>query len=118
MTYKEKAHDIYNQILQGNLLNAFDQYYDDNVVMTEPLGTREGKAACRAHEEQFLSSVQEFHGMEVKKLASDEDSGQVFLEVTMDVTFKDGNRVNMEQVAVQQWEGDKIVHERFYYNNG
>ena len=117
MTYKEKAQDIYNQILQGKLLSAFDQYYDDNVVMTEPLGTREGKAACRTHEEQFLDSVQEFHGMEVKKIASDEDNGSVFLEVVMDVTFKDGNRVNMEQVAVQQWEGDKIVHERFYYQN-
>ena len=117
MTYKEKAQDIYNQILQGNLLGAFDQYYDENVVMTEPMGTSEGKEACRAHEEQFLNSVQEFHGMEVKKLASDEDNGIVFLEVSMDATFKDGNRVNMEQVAVQQWKDDKIVHERFYYQN-
>ena len=117
MTYKEKAQDIYNQLGQGNLLGAFDQYYHENVVMTEPMGTREGKAACRAYEEQFLNSIQEFHGMEVKKLAADEDNAVVFLEVGMDVTFKDGNRVNMEQVAVQQWEGDKIVHERFYYQN-
>ena len=35
----------------------------------------------------------------------------------MDVTFKDGNRVQMEQVAVQKWAGDQIVHERFYYEN-
>ena len=116
MTYKEKAQDIYNLIGQGKLLDAFDKYYGDNVVMTEPRGTREGKATCRSYEEQFLSSVQEFHGMEVKKVGSDEANATSFVESTMDVTFKDGNRVNMEQVAVQQWEGDHIVHERFYYN--
>ncbi|MDN5216642.1 nuclear transport factor 2 family protein [Fulvivirgaceae bacterium BMA12] len=118
MTYKEKAQDIYNQIQQGNILGAFDQYYAENVVMSEPSGTREGKAACRAYEEQFLNSVQEFHGLEVKKIGSDEANGVVFLETAMDVTFKDGNRVNMEQVSVQQWEGDQIVNERFYYQNG
>ena len=35
----------------------------------------------------------------------------------MDITFKDGNRVIMEQVAVQKWENNQIVHERFYYNS-
>ncbi len=49
-------------------------------------------------------------------MAEDTEKGKVFVEVEMDVTFKGGNRVKMEQVAVQQWENDQIVHERFYYN--
>jgi hypothetical protein len=24
----------------------------------------------------------------------------------------------MEEVAVQKWNGDQIIHERFYYNMG
>ena len=115
MTYKEKAQDIYTLIGQGKLLDAFDKYYGENVVMTEPRGTREGKATCRQYEEQFLGMIQEFHGMEVKNVGSDEANATTFVESTMDVTFKDGNRVNMEQIAVQRWEGDHIVHERFYY---
>jgi len=83
--------------------------------MTEPRGTREGKSTCREYEEQFLASVQEFHGMEVKSITSDEDNGIVMHETSMDVTFKDGNRMNMEQVGVQKWQDGKIVHERFYY---
>ncbi len=117
MSYKEKAQDIYHQLQQGKLLDAFDKYYAEQVVMTEPRGTREGKAECRAYEEQFLNSVQEFHSLEINKVGSNEDEATSFVESTMDVTFKDGNRVTMEQVAVQQWEGDHIVHERFYYNN-
>lgn len=116
MTLKEKTQDIYNMIGQGQLLEAFDKYYSENVVMTEPMGTREGKVACREYEEQFLSSIQEFHNMEVKAIASDEENGVVFHETSMDVTFKDGNRVHMEQTGVQRWENGQIVHERFYYS--
>jgi ketosteroid isomerase-like protein len=117
LSYKAKAQDIYNQLGQGNLLNAFDQYYAEDVVMTEPSGTRRGKAECREYEEQFLNNIAEFHNLEVKNLGSDEAAGTTFVESVMDVTFKDGNRAQMEQVAVQQWKGDHITHERFYYNN-
>jgi len=115
MTLREKTEDIYNLIGEGKLLDAFDKYYGENVVITEPRGTWEGKKACRAHEEEFLGMIKEFHGMEVKAITSNEDAGIVMHETSMDVTFQDGNRVNMEQVGVQRWEDGKIVHERFYY---
>jgi len=118
MTLKEKATDLYNMIGQGQLLEGFDKYYAENIVMTEPRGTREGKSECRNYEVQFLNNVKEFHGQDVKNIAADEDKGTVFVEVAMDVTFQDGMRVNMEQVSVQKWENGQIVHERFYYDNG
>ncbi len=117
MSYKEKARDIYNQLQQGQLLSAFDKYYAEDVVMTEPRGTRSGKAECRAYEEQFLNNIEEFHSLEINKVGSDEAAGTSFVESTMDVTFKGGHRAKMEQVAVQQWKEDQIVHERFYYDN-
>ncbi|WP_421985580.1 nuclear transport factor 2 family protein [Roseivirga sp.] len=117
MTYKERTQDIYNMIGRGQLLEAFDKYYANNVVMTEPRGSWEGKDACRAHEVEFLSYVKEFHNLEVKSITSDEENGVVMHETMMDVTFQDGNRAQMEQVGVQKWEGDQIVHERFYYDN-
>ncbi len=115
MTYREKAQHIYDLIAQGQLLEAFDTYYAENIVMTEPRGTREGKAVCREYEIQFLNMVKEFHGMGVTSLTADEANKVTVVENWMEVTFQDGNRVKMEQVAVQRWEGDQIVHERFYY---
>jgi len=117
MTNLERATDLYNQVGQGKILEAFEQYYADGVVMEEPRGSREGKDSCRNYEQQFLDSVQEFHGMEVKSIAEDQANNKVHIEVAMDITFKGGHRVNMEQVAVQKWDNGKIVHERFYYNN-
>jgi hypothetical protein len=61
--------------------------------------------------------VKEFNGLEVRNIASDEENGVVFIETMMDVTFQDGNRVQMEQVSRQQWEDGLVKHERFYYNN-
>ncbi len=114
MTYKEKAQDIYNMMSQGKLLDAFDKYYHENVTMVDGQGKREGKATCRQYEEKFLDSIAEFHGMEVQNIASDEDKGVVFVENSMDVTFKGGDRTTMAQVSVQQWDGDHIKHEVFY----
>ena len=117
MTYQEKATDIYNMIGQGQLLDAFEKYYHENVTMVEPMGSREGKVACREYELQFLNNVQEFHGLDVKNIGSNEDAKTSFVESSMEITFKDGNRVKMDQVAVQRWEGDQIFEERFYYEN-
>ena len=88
-----------------------------NITLTEPTGTRTGKKECREYEEQFLNNIEEFHALEVTNLASDEANAVTFVESTMDVTFKGGQRAKMEQVAVQRWKGDHIVHERFYYND-
>jgi len=78
--------------------------------MTDSNGTREGKVDARVFEVQFVGMIQEVHGMEVKSIVLDEENGIVFHQSAMDVTFKDGNRVQMEQVGVQQWEGDFIVN--------
>lgn len=117
MTYFEKSKDLHDMIMNGQLLEGFDKYYHEDVVMTEPRGTREGKKACREYEEQFLGMIKEFHGMDIKAMAANEETGQVFIESGMDVTFQDGNRANLVQVSVQKWEGDQIVREEFYYDN-
>ena len=118
MTNLEKAKNLCSQVAQGQLMEAFETYYAENVIMEEPKGTREGKDACRKSEEEFMSSVEAFHGMEIKAIAEDTDKEKVLIEVTMDLTFKEGSRVVMEQVSVQKWENGQIVHERFYYNAG
>jgi len=116
MTNLIKSKQLYAQVGKGQLLETFDANYAENIVMEEPSGKREGKASCRQYEEQFLNNVEVFHNLEIKAISEDVDKGKVFVEVSMDITFKGGNRVNIEQVAVQQWEQGQIVHERFYYN--
>ena len=119
MTNLERSQDLHNLMFSGKLLDAFEKYYADNVVMDEPnSGKREGKDANREYEKKFLSMVKEFHDAGVTAIASNEETGKVLIESFMDVTFQDGNRVKMEQVSVQSWKDGQIVHERFYYDRG
>ena len=52
--------------------------------------------------------------MEVTAITKNGEEGKTAVESTMDITFKGGNRVTVEQVATQQWEGNQIVRELFY----
>lgn len=117
MSYLQKAKDLYAMIGQGQLLDAFEKYYAEDVVMVEANGDkREGKAANREFEQQWLSGIQEMHGGGTTAITSDEENGVTMVETWIDCTFKDGNRMKMEEVCVQRWRGDQIYHERFYYN--
>lgn len=115
MSYQEKITDIYEQIARGEAMDAFETYYHDDVVMVMEDGTPvEGKDTNRQREIEFFSSVESFHGIDVKAITSDEEEGVTSVESTMDVTFEGGNRMEIEQVAVQNWKDDQIVRERFY----
>ena len=121
MSIATKAHDVAtldktlnDRILAGDILGAFDEFYAPNVVMqennTEPFA---GKEVNRERELKFLASVEKIHKGAV--LASAVNGDVTFSQWEMDIAFKGGNRVKMEQVAVRHWENGKVVQERFYY---
>ena len=116
MSYHDKITDVYNHIAQGTAMDAFETYYAPDVVMILEDGTEvKGKDANRDRENEFFSSVAEFHGMEVVGITSNEDEAKTAVESTMTVTFKGADGpVTLEQVAVQDWDGDHITRERFY----
>jgi hypothetical protein len=115
MTYKEKITDIYNLIGQGKAMDAFEKYYHNDCCMVLEDATEvNGKDTNRQREIDFFSSVEEFHGMEITAITADEENARTAVESTMDVTFKGGNRVKIEKVATESWEGDHIVRERVY----
>ncbi|MGD9852839.1 MAG: nuclear transport factor 2 family protein [Nitrospirales bacterium] len=114
MSIKAQVQAVIDGIKAGKILETFDAYYADDVVMSENRkDERVGKAANRKYEIQFLDNVQEFHGAQVGRVIVDGDHAAV--EWTFDLTFKGGNRVNMQQVAVQTWKNGKVVREDFYH---
>lgn len=116
MTYAEKTKALYDMIGQGQLLEAFEKFYHQDVVMQEAgEEPRNGKDVNREYEKNFLAMVKEIHGGGVDAITSDEANGVTMVENWMEITFQDGNRIKMEQVAVQKWDGDQIIAEKFYH---
>ncbi len=114
MTVKELDSKLNAAILAGKAMEAFEELYDDNVVMQENSATPVvGKAANREREIAFFASIAELHGAGIGSVAVESDTA--FSEWWMDVTFKNGQRVKWAQAAVRKWNNGKVTSERFYY---
>ena len=109
--------DQLNQmILEGKILDAFDRFYDDEVVMQDnDYPARSGKALNRQYEEAFVGGLTEFRGAKVVKTLLSDDLAVT--EWWFDYDHKDYGTRNYTQIAVQRWKNGKIVEEKFYYNN-
>jgi len=105
-----------DMIRQGKALEAFEKFYAEDVVMMENDEAFEGKEVNRKREQEFFGNIKELHSAGISATAV---SGQhSFCEQFFDATFNDGNRVQMEEVAVRTWKDGKVVKERFYYKGG
>ena len=109
--------DQLNQmILEGKILDAFDKFYAEDVVMQDNnYPAREGKALNRQYEEAFVGGLTEFRGAKVISTLISDDLAVT--EWWFDYTHKDYGTRNYRQLAVQRWKNGKIVEEKFYYNN-
>lgn len=114
MDNRERLNDLINGLLTGRLMEVFETYYADDVVMNEnadPAGDRVGKDANRQYEAYFAANAQ-WHDARVGAVIVDGDHSAY--EMYMDLTFM-GTRMQRTQVAVQTWRDGKIVREVFYY---
>jgi ketosteroid isomerase-like protein len=113
---KEQITDLNALVLQGRAMEAFEKYYDDDVVMqeNENLPTK-GKAANRIREVEFFNSIVDFRTAEVLEVAEGADVTMVVWHY--DYTHKEWGVKNYTQVSVQHWRNNKIIKEQFFYGN-
>lgn len=105
---------VIDGVLAGKILETFDTYYADDVVMSENgADERVGKAECRKYEEQFVNNLEAFHGATVGRVVVDGDNAAI--EWAFDMTFKGSDRITQKQVALQTWKDGKVVREDFYH---
>jgi hypothetical protein len=96
-------------------MDAFEKYYHEDVVVVEATGeTRRGKDAQRTALPDWMSAVEEMYGGETEWVTSNEDQAVTMVQSFTDVTMS-GTRSTMSEVAIQQWKGDQIIREEFFY---
>ena len=117
MSHLENAKDLYSKMYQGQMMEVFEKYYDDDVQIIEANGeVRNGKDVQRQALVDWVGSIEEIHGGGFGAITVSEDGNTVCVESWADNTFKGMGRMKMEEVAVQTWKDGKIIKERFYYN--
>ena len=114
MDNKARVLDLIEGITTGKLLEKFEHYYAEGVVMSEngdPAQTRVGKDANRQYETYFVENS-EWFGVKVGPVLADGDT--TAYEMWMDFAIG-GQRMTRTQWAVQQWRDGQIVRETFFY---
>lgn len=111
---KQNITTLNDMILQGRVMEAFDKFYHDDVVMQEnDAAPMIGKSANRQREEEFHSSIIDFRREEVLDVAVGDNVTMV--KWAYDYTHKDWGEKKYTQVSVQHWVDGKIVREQFFY---
>jgi len=121
MSYYNKAKDLYDMMDRGETMEAFEKHYADNCTIVEkPTGeTRQGKEAQRKALGDWFKMVKEMHSTGYTQITSNEEAQTTMVESWSDMTMQDGNRMKMEEIAVQKWNDQgQIEHEAFYYQLG
>lgn len=117
MTTKEIAHRLVELCRQGKNAEAYQELFAPNAVAIEPAHTpqprAEGLDALLQKGKQFQGMIKEVHSSYI----SDPLVAGNFFTLTMglDVTFQDGNRINMDEVAVYEVKDGKVVKEQFFF---
>ena len=112
---------IFDHMAKGEIIEAIETFYDENVTMQENSGDpTAGRAANLERERQFLASIKEWKSLDIQSIGLDGDTtdGSALIEYSFDFISTDDQAVRYEQVAVQTWKNGKIIRERFYYNAG
>ena len=111
-----KLNNLNELVLNGKLLDAFEIYYDDHVVMQEnETAPTIGKNANRERENLFLNNIIEFRNAEVLHAAVSGNTSFVIWK--FDYTHKEWGVRDYTQVSVQHWNDGKIIREQFIYGS-
>jgi hypothetical protein len=101
--------------VDNRLIEALKEFYHDDVVMQENnLPPRVGLAASIDRQHAAIAMTADIH--EVKAVSILIDGDDAAIEWHAEWTLASGQRVRIEEIALQRWKNDRIIHERFFYD--
>ncbi len=96
-------------------VKAIEDFYTDDSSMQENQQTpRVGKLANMAREQAVLDRMQSVQSKCVRPVLLNGD--HVGIRWVFDFESKQGQRMRIEELAWQRWEGEKIAQETFFYD--
>ncbi len=115
MKLQENVQALNQLILEGKVEEAFERFYHPEVVRQENYeAPRVGKAFNLEYERKAIARVEKWHKVEILEVALNEEKNISMVVQLIEVTLQ-GKRFRREEVAVQKWQDDLIIHEKFYY---
>jgi ketosteroid isomerase-like protein len=98
----------------GDHDGAIERYYTDDASMQEnATPPRVGRDGLVARERGFLATLSHVYS---KAVTSVVEGDRVAIHWIFALTDKSGKVRRVDEVALQEWRGDRIFRERFFYD--
>ena len=114
MPSRARLDEFIAAVVSGDHAGAIERYYTEDASMQENAAPpRVGRDVLVAHERAALARMSErrFQGV-----ASVVEGDRVAIHWIFELTDKSGKVRRFDEVALQEWRGDRIFRERFFYD--
>jgi ketosteroid isomerase-like protein len=96
-------------------VEAVEEFYTENSSMRENQGPpRIGRDAHAANERRMMARTKSLVSKCIRPIFVNGD--RVVIRWNFHFEFKDGTTLDMDELAYQRWEGERIAEETFYYD--
>ena len=115
MPTAQRVEQLIAMVESGAHVEAIAAFYTDDAQMQENLEPpRVGRELLVAHEANALKGVKQVISRCMRPVFINDD----FVVIRWQFEFErpDGQWIRMDELAYQQWRGDLIATERFYYD--
>ncbi|HEY4834905.1 MAG TPA: nuclear transport factor 2 family protein, partial [Bradyrhizobium sp.] len=114
MPSRERLNEFIAVVESGDHAGAIERYYTEDASMQENTAApRVGRDGLVAHERGVLARMSNVYS---KAMSSMVEGDNVAIHWIFELTDKSGRVHRVDEVALQQWRGDKIFRERFFYD--
>jgi hypothetical protein len=115
MPSRARVNEFIAVVESGDHAGAIERYYTDDASMQENVAPpRVGRDVLVTHERGVLSQMKHVYS---KAVTSAVDGDHVAIHWIFELTDLAGKIRRVDEVALQEWRGDKIVRERFFYDS-
>jgi ketosteroid isomerase-like protein len=98
----------------GDHAGAIERFYTEDASMQENAAPpRAGRDVLVAHERAALARMSHVYS---KAVSSVVEGDHVAIHWIFELTDKTGKVHRFDEIALQEWRGDKISRERFFYD--
>jgi ketosteroid isomerase-like protein len=114
MPSRARVDEFIAVVVSGDHAGAIERYYTEDASMQENAAPpRQGRDTLVKHERAVLARMAKVHSEAVSSVV---EGDRVAIHWNFELTDKEGRVRRVDEVAYQQWRGDKIWRERFFYD--
>jgi SnoaL-like domain len=114
MPTRARLDEFIAAVVSGDHAGAIERFYTEDASMQEnATAPRVGRDVLVAHERAVLERMKSVTSTCV---ASVVEGDRVAINWVFEFVYKSGKTGRFDEVALQEWHGDKVFRERFFYD--